>query len=62
MRVGAELTAERILWVMGPGSALRLGEDAGLVGSLLADERAEVVVGRGARWDGAALIAAPAPS
>jgi cysteine-rich repeat protein len=61
VRAGGDLAAERILWVLGPGSALRLGEEARFVGALLADERAQVVLGRGARWDGAALGAAPAP-
>ena len=62
VRIAGDLAADRILWVLGPGTTFRLGDEAEFIGSVLVDAGAEVSVGKGGSWDGAALGAARGPS
>lgn len=62
VRVGGELAPDRVLWVLSAGSRFELAADCHFVGTLLADDRAQVALGRACFWDGAALGAAPGPS
>lgn len=55
VRLGGEMEADRLLWVLVGESGMRLGDDAGFAGTVLAAADATVELGHGWRWEGALI-------